>query len=63
MPAVPWYRTAVGARRLVALTCSVCGQLRDGDQYERRPRSTGPAYLDRRCRACRWARMAANPGR
>lgn len=63
MPAVPWQPT-VGARTLLLLSCAVCGHLRPGDRYERRPRLPGgPAYLDRRCRKCRWARMEASPGR
>ena len=63
MPAVPFW-PRLGERYLLALTCAACGHLRPGNQYERRPRVPGgPQYVDRRCRACRWARMAASPGR
>jgi hypothetical protein len=63
MPAVP-FRPRLGERMLVALSCAVCGRLRAGNQYDRRPRvAGGPRYVDRRCRDCRWSRMAANPGR
>jgi hypothetical protein len=42
----------------VALTCASCGELKGGDQFERRARvHGGPAYLDRRCRPCRWRHM------
>lgn len=65
MPAVPFRRTPLGERRLVALTCWVCGKLQPGDQYGRswRGHRSSKPYLDRRCRVCRWARMEANPGR
>lgn len=63
MPALPFQPT-LGARVLLALSCALCGQLKGGDQYERRSRLPGgPAYVDRRCRPCRWARMEASPGR
>lgn len=63
MPLVP-FPVPVGSRHLLALTCATCGTLKPGDQFERRPRLPGgPAYLDRRCRPCRWTRMEANLGR
>jgi hypothetical protein len=57
-------RLAPGLRTVVAMTCTRCGQLRDGTAFERIPRvAGGPAYVDRRCRTCRWAVMAGSPGR
>jgi len=57
-------RLAPGARTILALTCQTCGQVKGGEEFERRPRvAGGPPYIDRRCRTCRWARMAASPGR
>lgn len=53
-----------GLRTVVAMTCTVCHRLRPGEQFQRIPRvAGGPAYVDRRCRSCRWTRMEANPGR
>lgn len=57
-------RLAPGLRTVVAMTCARCHRLLPGDRFERIPRvAGGPAYVDRRCRACRWVRMEANPGR
>jgi hypothetical protein len=53
-----------GLRTVVAMTCTKCRQLLTGDQFERIPRvAGGPAYVDRRCRRCRWQVMEASPGR
>lgn len=57
-------RLCPGLRTVVAMTCTICRQLRPGEQFERIPRvADGPAYVDRRCRSCRWTRMEASPGR
>jgi hypothetical protein len=57
-------RLAPGLRTVVAMTCVKCGRLQDGHRFERIPRvAGGPPYVDRRCLTCRWARMAASPGR
>jgi hypothetical protein len=57
-------RLAPGHRTVVAATCTRCGELKLGAAFERVPRLPGaPAYLDRRCRSCRWATAEASPGR
>lgn len=57
-------RLAPGARTVVAMTCTRCHQLKGGDAFERIRRLPGaPAYVDRRCRPCRWTVLEASPGR
>lgn len=54
------WNVAIGPRTVLALTCLTCGVLKPGSEFGRRWRGTGPwhpgktAYIDRRCKPCRW---------
>ncbi len=57
-------RLAPAHRTIVAMTCTRCHQLLPGDAFQRIPRTAGGRpYVDRRCRACRWAVLEVSPGR
>ena len=57
-------KLAPGHRTVLAMSCTICHRLLSGDWFERIPRvAGGPAYVDRRCRKCRWVRMESKPGR
>ena len=48
----------LGNRTLLAATCVACGHLKQGtefDRYKRKP--TERAYIDRRCRKCRFGNL------
>lgn len=47
---------AIGTRTVLAMTCRVCGKLKQGHEFERYPRNRRDKhwYLTRRCRPCRW---------
>lgn len=48
----------IGQRRLLLLSCAKCGHLKPAGDYIWTPRKPGErAYLDRRCRTCRWAHL------
>jgi hypothetical protein len=48
----------IGHRTLLALSCTKCGSLLPAGAYIWTPRRPGQrAYLDRRCRGCRWAHL------
>jgi RNase P subunit RPR2 len=54
------YRAAlqIGRRVVLAMTCWRCGHLLPGDVFDRYARRRGQrAYVDRRCRECRWRHM------
>lgn len=53
---------AIGQRTVVAMTCWRCDRLLSGDHYHRFGRGirgAGRAYIDRRCRTCRWRHLEA----
>jgi len=56
---------SIGERTVVAMTCTKCGELKDGAHFERYRRSVKDRieYITRRCRTCRWVHMATSWGR
>lgn len=55
----PYSALAIGRRRILAMTCRRCGELKPGREFERyrRSRRDKTTYIDRRCKTCRWRHL------
>lgn len=56
-------RIRIGSRTVLAMTCTRCGELKQGHDFERYARKPGERpYYDKRCRNfCRWLHLERSP--
>jgi RNase P subunit RPR2 len=52
----------LGERKLLAMTCRLCGELKSAESFNRRRCNNG-TYVSRRCKPCTWRHAEASLGR